>query len=288
MANDGRETAVLLLSCPDKKGIVAEVSSFIYQYDGNIIHSDQHTDFETNTFFMRIEWELEGFQIKKDKIAEAFSFVANKFGMDWKLNLSSYIPSMAIMVSKFDHCLYELLLKNKAGDLKANITMIVSNHDDLKEIAKYFGINFYCFPIDKDNKNEIETKEIELFKKNNIDVIVLARYMQIIGEEFVNQFSNRIINIHHSFLPAFVGAKPYHQAYRRGVKLIGATSHYVTPELDNGPIIEQDVIKISHKDSLEDLIKKGKELEKSVLSRAVKYHLENKTLVFGNKTVVFD
>lgn len=283
-----KETAILLLSCPDQKGIVAEISSFIYQYDGNIIHSDQHTDYETSTFFMRIEWELESFQIEKTKIHEAFSFIATKFKMNWKLNFSSYVPKMAIMVSKMDHCLYDILLKNKAGELSTEIKAIVSNHEELKPVANYFGIDFTLFPVGKDNKEQAEKDEIELFRKLQIDVIVLARYMQVLSESFVKEFPFQIINIHHSFLPAFIGAKPYHQAYNRGVKLIGATSHYVTAELDNGPIIEQDVARISHRDSVEDLIRKGKELEKRVLSRALKHHLESRTLVFGNKTVVFD
>jgi formyltetrahydrofolate deformylase len=283
-----KETAVLLLSCPDQRGIVAEISSFIYQYDGNIIHSDQHTDYGTNTYFMRIEWELDGFKIPNNKIGDAFSFIADKFKMNWKLHFSSYTPRIAVMVSKFDHCLYEILLQNKAGELKADIPVIISNHEDLKPIADYFKVDFQLIQVNKDNKTEMEKKEIELMKKLNIDLIVLARYMQILSGDFVREYPARIINIHHSFLPAFVGAKPYHQAYQRGVKLIGATSHYVTAELDDGPIIVQDVTQISHRDSVEDLVRKGKELEKMVLTRAVKHHLENKTLVFGNKTVVFD
>lgn len=288
MLKQQSETAVLLLSCPDKRGIVAEISSFIYQYEGNIIHSDQHTDFETNTFFMRIEWELSGFKIAKNKIGEAFSFIADKFEMDWALHFSFSVPKMAIMVSKFDHCLYDILLKNKAGELNADIRLIISNHEDLKPVADYFGVEYHVVPVTKDNKNGAEMREIELLKGAGVEVIALARYMQVLGPALIREFPNRIINIHHSFLPAFVGAKPYHQAYARGVKLIGATSHYVTEALDNGPIIEQDVIQISHRDSLDDLVRKGKELEKMVLSRALKRHLENKTLVFGNKTVVFD
>ncbi len=288
MLTPKKETAALLLSCPDQKGIVAEISSFIYQYNGNIIHSDQHTDFETNTFFMRIEWELEGFQIPSNKIGDAFSLIAGKFKMDWSLHFSTTIPRLAVMVSQLDHCLFEIMLKVKAGELKAEIPVIISNHDSLKPVADYFQTDFIYLPVNKQNKADIENQEIELLKKYRIDAVILARYMQILSTGFINEFSNRIINIHHSFLPAFVGAKPYHQAYNRGVKLIGATSHYVTAELDNGPIIEQDVIRISHRDSLEDLIRKGKELEKIVLTRAVKYHLENKTLIFGNKTVIFD
>ncbi len=283
-----KKTAILLLSCPDQKGIVAEVSNFIYKNNGNIIHSDQHTDFETNTFFMRIEWELDGFRLPREQILNSFSDISSKFGMKVELHFSDEISRMAIMVSKFDHCLYEILLRKASGEFQVEIPLIISNHMDLKPVADYFDVNFYHFEINKDNKEEIELKEIELLKKYNINFIVLARYMQILGSRFVNEYRNKIINIHHSFLPAFVGAKPYHQAYKRGVKLIGATSHYVTEELDNGPIIAQDVIAISHRDSLDDLIRKGKELEKIVLARAVKYHLENKILVFENRTVIFD
>ena len=282
------ETAILLLSCPDQKGIVAEISSFIYQYSGNIVHSDQHTDYESNTFFMRIEWELTGFQIPREKIGEAFSFIANKFKMNWELKFSTHIPKTVIMVSKMDHCLYDILLKAASGDLKVSIAMIVSNHTDLKPIAEYFKIPFYYFETNPANKSEVEEKELALFQENGIELIILARYMQILSQKIISSYQNRIINIHHSFLPAFIGAKPYHQAYTRGVKLIGATSHYVTEDLDNGPIIEQDVTRISHRDIVEDLIRKGKELEKLVLSRAIKIHLENKTLIFGNKTIVFD
>jgi formyltetrahydrofolate deformylase len=288
MQNNVLETAILLLSCPDQKGIVAEIASFIYQYSGNIIHSDQHTDLESGTYFMRIEWELSGFKIPRDKIESAFSFIADKFGMSWRLSFSSSVPKTAIMVSKLDHCLYDVLLKNKSGELRADIRLILSNHDELRPVAETFGIEFLCLPVKPDNKTLVENQEIEILKKRGIELVVLARYMQILSENFITSFPNRIINIHHSFLPAFIGAKPYHQAYHRGVKLIGATSHYVTADLDNGPIIDQDVIRISHRDSMEDLVQKGKELEKIVLSRALKYHLSNRTLVFGNKTIVFD
>ena len=288
MKTDVLETAILLLSCPDQKGIVAEIASFIYQYSGNIIHSDQHTDLESGTYFMRIEWELSGFKIPRDKIESAFSFIADKFGMSWRLSFSSAVPKTAIMVSKLDHCLYDVMLKNKSGELRADIRLILSNHEDLRPVAETFGIEFICLPVTKDNKADVESREIDILKKRGIELVVLARYMQIISENFISNFPNRIINIHHSFLPAFIGAKPYHQAYHRGVKLIGATSHYVTADLDNGPIIDQDVIRISHRDSVEDLVQKGKELEKTVLSRALKFHLSNRTLVFGNKTIVFD
>lgn len=282
------ETAILLLSCPDRKGIVAEISGFISGNDGNIIHSDQHTDFENNIFFMRIEWELKGFRIEKSAIPDAFRPIADKLSMDWRLQFSSDVPRMAVMVSKMDHCLYELLLKKESRDLHAEIPLVIGNHPDLESVARYFNIDFQYIPMDPNDRKGTEQKELELLKKYKIDMIVLARYMQVLSDEFISHYPNRIINIHHSFLPAFVGAKPYHQAFIRGVKLIGATSHYVTAELDNGPIIAQDVIQISHRDSLDDLISKGKELERTVLARAVKYHLENKTLVYQNRTVVFD
>lgn len=283
-----KETAVLLLSCPDRKGIVAEVSAFISSNGGNIIHSDQHTDFENAVFFMRIEWELEGFSIPKESLTGAFRPVAEKFSMDWRLRFSSTVPNMAVMVSKMDHCLYELLLKKESRDLRAKIPLVIGNHPDLEKVARYFNCDFHCIPVVPGEKEEAEKKQLDLLEKYKIDMIVLARYMQILGEGFISKYRDRIINIHHSFLPAFVGAKPYHQAFVRGVKLIGATSHYVTAELDNGPIIAQDVVQISHRDSLDDLISKGKELERTVLARAVKYHIENKTLVFRNRTVVFD
>jgi len=282
------ETAILLLTCKDQKGIVAEISNFIYKNNGNIIHSDQHTDFETNTFFMRIEWEMKDFLIAPENILKEFSPIKQKFNMDVQLHFSYEKPKMAIMVSKLDHCLYEILLRQKSGELKAEIPLIISNHNELKPIADYFNIDFFVFEITPENKLEQEKNEIELLKKYNIDLVVLARYMQVLSPYFVQNYRNKIINIHHSFLPAFVGAKPYHQAYQRGVKLIGATSHYVTEELDNGPIIAQDVVAVSHRDSLEDFIRKGKEIEKTVLAKAVKYHLENKILVFNNRTVIFD
>jgi len=281
-------TAILLLSCPDQKGIVAEIASFIYQYDGNIVHSDQHTDFETNTFFMRIEWELDGFRIPREKIGQAFGFIADKFQMDWRLVFSDEVPRVAIMVSKFDHCLYDLLLKWQSREILMDIPLIISNHEDLRPVAEYYRIPFFVFPVTAETKKEVEQEEIRLLRQHNVDTVVLARYMQVLSSDFIRVYPNQIINIHHSFLPAFVGAKPYHQAYARGVKLIGATSHYVTEELDNGPIIVQDVIAVSHRDSVDDMINKGKEVEKRVLSRAVKLHVEHKVLVFHNKTVVFD
>ncbi|MFP4363498.1 MAG: formyltetrahydrofolate deformylase [Spirochaetia bacterium] len=282
------ESAILLFSCPDKRGIVAEVSHFICTYEGNILQSDQHNDHETNTFFMRVEWDISEFTVAKDKIAQAFEPIAEKFNMSWRIEFSSHRMRMAIFVSKYEHCLYDLLLRWKSGELKADIAMIISNHDKAKSIAEHFQIPFYHFPVKKESKEEVEQEQIQLLKKENIDLIVLARYMQILTSNFTSAFKNKIINIHHSFLPAFVGAKPYHQAFTRGVKIIGATSHYVTPELDQGPIIEQDVTRISHRDDIKKLIQKGKSLEQRVLSHAVQMHLEHKVHVFKNKTIVFE
>jgi len=282
-------TATLLISCPDTKGILAEVTGFIAKNNGNIIHADQHIDFQKKIFFMRIEWELSDFKIPDSKIGEAFRPIAEKFKMNWELSFSDEVKKVAIFVSRYDHCLYELLYRFKAGELPGGeLKMVISNHLDLKPVVESFGIPFYHFPITKETKREVEEKEVELLQREGIDLIVLARYMQILSDWFVNLYPNRIINIHHSFLPAFVGAKPYHRAYERGVKIIGATSHYVTEELDQGPIIEQDVVRVSHRDSVEEMIKKGRDLEKLVLARAVKWHLENKILVYDNKTVIFD
>ncbi len=282
------ETATLLISCPDRKGILAEVTGFIAKNNGNIIHADQHIDSQNSTFFMRIEWELEDFRLPKSEIEKAFRPIAEKFRMDYQLHFSSEVQNVAIFVSRYDHCLYDLLYRFKAGELPGNLKLVISNHTDLRPVVEMFGVPFYHFPKTKENKLSVEEKEIELLEKEEIDLIVLARYMQILSNKFVSRFRNRIINIHHSFLPAFVGAKPYHRAYERGVKIIGATSHYVTEELDQGPIIEQDVVRVSHRDSVEDMIRKGRDLEKVVLSRAVKWHLENKILVYNNKTVIFE
>ncbi|OQY33486.1 MAG: formyltetrahydrofolate deformylase [Spirochaetaceae bacterium 4572_59] len=281
------ESAILFLSCQDKKGIVAEITHFISMYEGNILNCDQHYD-ESGMFFMRVEWDLTDFALPAEKISSAFEPIAIKFEMGWKLEFSNEIHSMAILVSKYDHCLYELLLRNRAGELKANIKMIISNHPDTKPIAEYFGIPFYHFPVTKETKKEAENQQIALLKKEKIDLIVLARYMQILSSNFVESFPRKIINIHHSFLPAFVGAKPYHQAFSRGVKLIGATSHYVTEDLDQGPIIAQDVTRVNHRNSIADLVEKGRNLEKTVLSKGVQLHLQNKVLVFGNKTIIFE
>ena len=281
-------TAKLLLHCPDKPGILAEVTDFITVNKGNIIYLDQYVDHVENIFFMRIEWELKDFLVPQEKIEDYFrTLYAQKYEMDFRLYFSDVKPRMAIFVSKLSHCLFDMLARYTAGEWNVEIPLIISNHPDLQHVAERFGIPFYLFPITKETKEEQERKEMELLAKHKITFIVLARYMQVISEQMINAYPNKIINIHHSFLPAFVGAKPYHAAFQRGVKIIGATSHYVTTELDAGPIIEQDVVRITHKDSIEDLVNKGKELEKIVLSRAVQKHIERKVLAYKNKTVIF-
>ena len=281
-------TAKLLLHCPDKPGILAEVTDFITVNKGNIIYLDQYVDHVENIFFMRIEWELKDFLVPQEKIEDYFrTLYGQKYEMDFRLYFSDVKPRMAIFVSKMSHCLFDMLARYTAGEWNVEIPLIISNHPDLQHVAERFGIPFYLFPITKETKEEQERKEMELLAKHNITFIVLARYMQVISEQMINAYPNKIINIHHSFLPAFVGAKPYHAAFQRGVKIIGATSHYVTTELDAGPIIEQDVVRITHKDSIEDLVNKGKDLEKIVLSRAVQKHIERKILAYKNRTVIF-
>ena len=281
-------TAKLLLHCPDKPGILAEVTDFITVNKGNIIYLDQYVDHVENIFFMRIEWELKDFLVPQEKIEDYFrTLYGQKYEMDFRLYFSGVKPRMAIFVSKLSHCLFDMLARYTAGEWNVEIPLIISNHPDLQHVAERFGIPFYLFPITKETKEEQERKEMELLAKHKITFIVLARYMQVISEQMINAYPNKIINIHHSFLPAFVGAKPYHAAFQRGVKIIGATSHYVTTELDAGPIIEQDVVRITHKDSIEDLVNKGKDLEKIVLSRAVQKHIERKVLAYKNKTVIF-
>ena len=282
------KTAKLLLHCPDKPGILAEVTDFITVNKGNIIYLDQYVDHVENIFFMRIEWELKNFLIPQEKIEDYFATLyAQKYEMFFRLYFSDTKPRMAIFVSKMSHCLFDLLARYTAGEWNVEIPLIISNHPDLQHVAERFGIPFYLFPITKETKEEQEKKEMELLAKHKVNFIVLARYMQVISERMIDAYPNRIINIHHSFLPAFVGAKPYHAAFARGVKIIGATSHYVTTELDAGPIIEQDVVRITHKDTVEDLVNKGKDLEKIVLSRAVQKHIERKVLAYKNKTVIF-
>ena len=283
------KTAKLLLHCPDQPGILAEVTDFITVNKGNIIYLDQYVDHVENIFFMRIEWELESFLVPQEKIEDYFeTLYAQKYGMSFRLYFSDVKPRMAILVSKMSHCLFDLLARYTAGEWNVEIPLIISNHPDLQHVAERFGIPFHLFPITKETKEEQEKKEMELLAKHKVNFIVLARYMQVISEKMIDAYPNRIINIHHSFLPAFVGAKPYHAAFERGVKIIGATSHYVTTELDAGPIIEQDVVRITHKDTVQDLVNKGKDLEKIVLSRAVQKHIERKVLAYKNKTVIFN
>ena len=283
------KTAKLLLHCPDQPGILAEVTDFITVNKGNIIYLDQYVDHVENIFFMRIEWELESFLVPQEKIEDYFeTLYAQKYGMSFRLYFSDVKPRMAIFVSKMSHCLFDLLARYTAGEWNVEIPLIISNHPDLQHVAERFGIPFHLFPITKETKEEQEKKEMELLARHKVNFIVLARYMQVISGKMIDAYPNRIINIHHSFLPAFVGAKPYHAAFERGVKIIGATSHYVTTELDAGPIIEQDVVRITHKDTVQDLVNKGKDLEKIVLSRAVQKHIERKVLAYKNKTVIFN
>ena len=283
------KTAKLLLHCPDKPGILAAVTDFITINKGNIVYLDQYVDREEKEFFMRIEWELENFLIPQEKVEDYFdTLYAQKYDMKYRIYFSDRKPRMAIFVSKMSHCIYDLLARYTAGEWDVEIPLIISNHPDLQHVADRFGIPFHVFPITKENKAEQEAKEMELLKENGVNFIVLARYMQVISEQMIEAYPIKIINIHHSFLPAFVGAKPYHAAFERGVKIIGATSHYVTTELDAGPIIEQDVVRITHKDTVQDLINKGKDLEKIVLSRAVQKHIDRKVLAYKNKTVIFN
>ena len=284
-----KNTAILLIHCPDKQGILATVTEFLNKNNGNIINLDQYVDRVQKVFFMRAEWELEGFAIPPEKIGEYFeTLIAAKLQMSWKIYFSEDVPRMAIFVSKMSHCLFDILARYTAGEWDVEIPVIVSNHEDMRPVAERFGIEFFYFPVKAENKEELEAAELKLLKKYKIDFIVLARYMQILSADFVSHYPNKIINIHHSFLPAFAGAKPYHAAYERGVKIIGATSHYVTSDLDGGPIIEQDVTRCSHIDTVERLVRKGRDLEKIVLSHAVFKHLQRKVLVYKNKTVVFN
>lgn len=283
-----KNTAILLIHCVDRPGILAEVTEFINQHRGNIVYLDQYVNREEGVFFMRVEWELDRFQIPKEKVKEYFeTLIAVRFEMDFRLYFSDVKPRMAIFVSKMSHCLYDLLARYAAGEWEVEIPLIISNHPDMRQVAECFGIEYYEFPITKENKAEQEVRELELLKKYNVTFCVLARYMQVLSADFIQHYPHRIINIHHSFLPAFVGSKPYHAAYERGVKLIGATSHYVTCDLDAGPIIDQDVTYISHKDTVDELVKKGRDLEKIVLSHAVEKHIERKILTYKNRTVVF-
>jgi formyltetrahydrofolate deformylase len=283
-----KNTATLLISCPDRKGLVAAIANFLYTYNANILHADQHQDDDAGLFLMRVEWDLDGFALDMAAFDAAFAPIAERFGMHWKLKLSARRPRMAIFVSKYDHCLADLLHRWRSGELACDIPLIIANHEDCRSLADFYGVPFHVIAVSRDNKAAAETAQRQLLADHSVDFIVLARYMQVLSSEFTAAWPHRVINIHHSFLPAFDGAKPYHRAHERGVKLIGATSHYVTEVLDDGPIIEQDVTRISHRDTVEDLIQKGRDLERIVLSRAVRWHLDHRVLVYGNKTVVFD
>ncbi|MBI3144748.1 MAG: formyltetrahydrofolate deformylase [Pseudogulbenkiania sp.] len=283
-----KNSATLLISCPDKKGLVAAIANFLMTYNANIMHADQHQDVSENLFLMRIEWDLNGFTLPMESFAAAFQPIADKHGMTWRVSLSSRKPRMAIFVSRYEHCLVDLLHRWRIGELNCDIPLIISNHEDCRRIAEFNGIPYHVVAVTQANKDEAEAEQWRLLEEAGVDVIVLARYMQVLSHTFVERFPHRVINIHHSFLPAFDGAKPYHRAFARGVKLIGATSHYVTEVLDDGPIIEQEVTRISHRDDVDDLVQKGRDLEKVVLSRAVRWHLDDRVLSYSNKTVVFD
>ena len=286
--NESFLSATLLISCPDRKGLVAAVTDFIFEHGGNILYLDQHVDAEEGIFFMRVEWDMREFlPHDREVIRQIFQTVADQYEMNWEIYYSDYVPRMALFVSKGSHCLYDILSRYQSGEWRVEIPLIISNHPTLAYLGEKFDIPFHVIPVDSQNKADAEARQLELLSTHQVDFIVLARYMQILSGEFVAEYPNRIINIHHSFLPAFAGARPYHQALNRGVKIIGATSHYVTADLDAGPIIEQDVMHVSHRDSVDDLIRKGKDIEKLVLSRAIRYRLNNRILVYGNKTVVF-
>jgi formyltetrahydrofolate deformylase len=281
------ESATLLIFCPDRRGLVAAVTNFLYQNNGNILHLDQHVDSEENVFFMRVEWDLDGFGVPVDEIEALFHPIAARFNMTFAVRFSRHVPRMAVFVSKMGHCLYDILSRVQSGEWRVEIPAIVSNHPDMRGVSEKFGIPYHEFTVTKETKPEAERAQLALLKSLNVDFIVLARYMQIMSADFVSHYPNRIINIHHSFLPAFIGAKPYHAAHQRGVKIVGATSHYVTADLDAGSIIEQDIIRVNHRDSPDDLVRKGRDVEKLVLARAIWAHINNRILVYNNKTVVF-
>ncbi len=283
-----KHSATLLICCPDRKGLVATIANFLLSYNANILHADQHQDADAGLFLMRVEWALGGFTLPIADFAAAFEPIARENRMEWKMALSENKPKIAIFVSKYEHCLIDLLHRWRIGELHCEIPLIISNHEDCRRIAEFNGIPYHVVPVTRQNKVELEQQQFALLEQHGVDLIILARYMQVLSEEFVQRYPNRVINIHHSFLPAFDGAKPYHRAHARGVKLIGATSHYVTEQLDEGPIIEQEVTRISHRDDVDDLIQKGRDLERMVLSRAVRWHLDNRILSYNNKTVIFD
>ena len=282
------DTAILLIDCPDRKGLVATIANFLYQHNANIHHADQHQDGASGLFLMRVEWDVEDFQLPLDQFSDHFAPIADAFSMRWRLERSSTRLRVAIFVSRYEHCLVDLLARHRSGELACDISLVVSNHPDAQQLVDFYGIPFHHIPVPSGNKTEAFRQQITLLEQHSIDLVVLARYMQILPPDFVERYPQRIINVHHSFLPAFSGARPYQRAFARGVKLIGATSHYVTAELDDGPIIEQDVVRISHRDQPNDLVQKGRDLEQVVLSRAVRWHINHRILVYANKTVVFD
>jgi formyltetrahydrofolate deformylase len=278
----------LLVSCPDRRGIVASLAQVLYGHGANILDADQHTDPIAGMFFQRIRFDMSSMTTDRVALEHGVTEVAGRFGMDWRLAYGHQVKRVAIFVSRYDHCLYDLLVRHRAGALACDVALVISNHPDLAPVAAHFGVPFHCFPITPGTKADQEAAELTLLDAERIDLIVLARYMQVLSPRFVGHYPRRIINIHHSFLPAFAGASPHRQAYERGVKLIGATAHYVTDDLDEGPIIEQEVVRCSHRDSVDDLIRKGRDLEEVVLGAAVRWHLEDRVLVYANKTVVFD
>jgi formyltetrahydrofolate deformylase len=281
------ETATLLVSCPDRRGIVAALAQLLLGHGANILESDQHTDPAAKLFFQRIHFDCAELLTDRATLERALDEVAARLSLTWRLSWSDHVKRMAIFVSRTNHCLYDLLLRHQAGELRCEIPLIASNHRDFERVAAQFGIPYHVFPISESSKHEQEARQVALLRDERIDLVVLARYMQVLSEKFLAQVGCPVINIHHSFLPAFSGGRPYHQAYERGVKLIGATAHYATVDLDEGPIIEQDVIRASHRHSIEELVRTGRDVERSVLSRAVRWHLEDRVLVHANKTVVF-
>ncbi len=283
-----KNTATLLISSPDRKGLVAAIADFLYRHNANILHADQHQDATENLFLMRVEWDLTEFSLELADFGAAFAPIVERFNLVWRLEDGRKRLKMAIFVSKYDHCLVDLLHRHKSGELLCDIPLVISNHEDCRAIADFYGVPYHVIPVTHENKAQAEWQQQTLIEQNGIDLIVLARYMQVLSNDFCARYPNRVINIHHSFLPAFHGARPYHRAFERGVKLIGATSHYVTEDLDEGPIIDQDVARISHRNTVEDLVEKGRDLEKVVLSRAVRWHADHRVLVYKNKTVVFD
>ncbi|HXD87278.1 MAG TPA: formyltetrahydrofolate deformylase [Urbifossiella sp.] len=283
-----KNSAVLLVTCPDRKGIVAAIGEFLYRNDANILHADQHQDAERGLFLMRVEWELARFALDLAEFPRRFQPLADRFEMHWRLERSDQPLRAALFVSKYDHCLMDLLYRHHTGELTCEVPLIVSNHPDAERWAAFYKVPFHLIPVASRSKQEAEQKQLDLLAAEKIDLVVLARYMQVLSPEFVKKYPRRIINVHHSFLPAFSGARPYHRAFERGVKLIGATSHYVTDQLDEGPIIEQDVVRISHRDGIDNLLEKGRDLEKVVLSRAVRWHIDHRILGYDNKTVIFD